>query len=480
MSNGFFIQPLDRQYGPLGQRSVVDYQLSSNGAQRVSVNPISDQFPSASPLLAQYASGQGQGANMQRVVGRADFDSSLEATIAPNRNRQRLDIDQIGATRKNLQTLRRYKADRFVQVSIGRGEYGRDMITCLKSDTTVIVEISSADPSVPATLDTFTWFEERQSWRLTSADRNHISDEITIDRETLPFQFAIETWAARVLRALLIKSRTQRISGSNHQNPSLGKLASWDWPGGKGPCYPHDDVCSFPIADHRYIGVAVSMCTPVTVDLLQCCQKHDKDLFCGMGSYAMNKADDDLFACIVDEIYKQCTYVWGTLCDIWGSAQINPIVAVLYVILRSAFVFVPYSPPYEGGGIIMDSCVCGGKTPTRKCKCEGKTRLCFKCGGPCYPCSWQRVYNDKGEFIDCTLLKDPTDDKDCCPGTDVKPEYCYPKTTPCYPCYFRWNEQGSCKPVGDPTGQCPCCPGTPGKFDISRCRTAPPQSFKCQ
>jgi hypothetical protein len=224
------------------------------------------------------------------------------------------------------------------------------------------------------------------------------------------------------------------ISSSRRQNKpvkSLGNVKLGDGPklfDSTDKCIDHDLKCSFPIKEGKYVFVTVPFCSTVRVDLKNCCENHDIDLWCERQS--ATDADSTLVKCIYSQIIKQCTHQWGWFCDIWGVANLLLCVARMSVLLRAALLLIPYPYPRWGGGAGW-SCLCGGLEETYDCNVMPKRLMCAKRQPPpppsppgptkCFDCYWAQFPGEKGgcRLYDSSYCP-------CCGPTGRAPNPCPP------------------------------------------------------
>lgn len=242
----------------------------------------------------------------------------------------------------------------------------------------------------------------------------------------------------------------------------------------------------------------------VEINVLDCCKKHDIDLWCSESNLGAAGADEKVIACVTGAIIEQGLAKMDPWCGVLagGYAQLLLQVSILYPTLAALGWTAQFGHDtvlIGFGGRNRDSCLCGGDKPTVFCKGDecrdvcsevGKKRNCTKCGYGC-------VYNDvTGKAIGYKHLKDPGG-KICCPGTqagcggpkqkDLKVNC--PDKLVCTPCEYRCDICHTYKPskpnlclqpgvgrlsISHLYGErLPCCPGTPKPVPRDFCPKIP-------
>lgn len=157
--------------------------------------------------------------------------------------------------------------------------------------------------------------------------------------------------------------------------------------------YPHDGVCSAIARDGR-IRFWWPCAGTFEFDVLDCCQEHDKRLYCITSIAEFIDAQTAFAACVIYKMWRagmeeMANGTWLQQGCAWlGGAQSFTIFSIgLFGLGVAALpvlgIHVLYNnwQYYNYDGSHNVSCLCGGDVPTLRCDCRDPTnRACYVCG----------------------------------------------------------------------------------------------------
>ncbi len=169
-------------------------------------------------------------------------------------------------------------------------------------------------------------------------------------------------------------------------------------------CFQHDYLCTFSFGESTIITLdgRLYLWFPcggeVEINVLDCCQQHDIDLWCSETRYPDAwLADAKVIACVVGKVLSKIT-AYNFICDIINVAFFLSYYSDLVSLF---FVGSLASPALYSGNVLglngrnRNTCLCGGREPVALCTDECRD-ICKERGLPvdCVPCQWRCEYRN--------------------------------------------------------------------------------------
>jgi hypothetical protein len=210
--------------------------------------------------------------------------------------------------------------------------------------------------------------------------------------------------------------------------------------------YNHDNFCTKPgsifggtqgdrlFGDGEHFSLWTICSGFIRIDFLECCQMHDRLLWCAENDWEIIGASESLIQCATQKALSQAYKKISWLCP-WDAVLVTAEIASLWSILS---VLAPIgevvgdSASLIGyGGRHKDSCLCGGDKPTFCCNPNLNPEYCRDMNGNprnlcddlieerprCFDCSWKCKYDAEGNPIGKVVISDPNKILSCCAGT---------------------------------------------------------------
>lgn len=241
------------------------------------------------------------------------------------------------------------------------------------------------------------------------------------------YDFAV---ASSIAHQIFIVNKHKLLAENN-----LGAQApQGDDAGSKKYCVDHNLVCD--VVGNTLL-LPVLFCV-IRVNILDCCIKHDLDLWCGIKSsnteeiisrYA--EINQDVASCIADKIFNTLKNDTPWYC---GGSITGSIFGVAWAVVGAILGYIGtliMSPKgdklFPKDGRNDGSCLCKGTGSTYQCYGEGQPyntceNLCKKFNRPetCYDCKKKCVYKD-GRLVEVQRDFGPTgNSENCCVDTTEK------------------------------------------------------------
>jgi hypothetical protein len=146
---------------------------------------------------------------------------------------------------------------------------------------------------------------------------------------------------------------------------------------------PHDLVCTafIPVDGKFKVRLNGLLCRQdITVELFDCCVKHDIALWCAENDLQAMAADQAVVACVNSEIMSQMiSKAQGPFCVLAAlvSSVVTALISQIVAAIGALFVWYCHDRNLIGyNGRNKDSCLCGGNAPTRLCSGDRCVDVC--------------------------------------------------------------------------------------------------------
>ncbi len=209
-------------------------------------------------------------------------------------------------------------------------------------------------------------------------------------------------------------------------------------------CTEHDMGCSGGLATpDGKLNFWFPCAGSFSVDVYDCCYKHDVDIYCSTSYGDALSKDYDVVNCIHAKIIEAgfeamswtCIWVFGPL--LLAFFTVTSIIGYI-----GALIWDYKSELVNYNGSHKDSCLCGGTKPTECCDSDKVRSICLdkdckkvdlckakgkRINNPqcnpqkkCFNCFWKCLYSDQGDYLGKEYVRDPAKKLPCCGSIQPK------------------------------------------------------------